>query len=111
VEYDVFVGCGQVLTEKKPHIIFESTAVDDDPHAVLQPLQYLREKQYRIFFAGWLEDKGADPKVISPEYHQFRPGDVFVVQEISLQQRLDMPQRVNLLAVHEDRLDEIKSLP
>ncbi|MCD4780466.1 MAG: FkbM family methyltransferase [Candidatus Omnitrophica bacterium] len=108
VEYDVFVGCGNLLKQKKPHIIFESTAVDEDKNMVLKPLRYLQECHYRIFYVGWLDERGRGKKIESPEYHQFKPGDVFVVQEISLPQRLQMPQRVNLLAVHEDRLAELK---
>jgi len=110
VELDVFKGCDGFLGKKKPFIIFES-CIEKERKATIAPIEFLLSKDFIIFYVLWARPLVGKLQFFSTDGFSFRRGDYMVLKELKdINDRFDLAERLNLLACHKDRLDELKCI-
>lgn len=92
-EDQVLAGASDTLLEFRPHVVFESWYLPTDRAAMTAPFDRLAEVGYRFFT---LRCERADPGTAR-----------LWLKPVTPKSRSGMPEQLNVLAVHEDRLGEL----
>lgn len=103
-ELEVLVGARAVLERARPFVVFENWLHRDRPALTLDPFALLAGLGYRFFYPGWVAG-GRDCIDMKP------PADgrteLALVPFLPVQ-RFQLPGQLNVLAVHPDRLAELR---
>jgi FkbM family methyltransferase len=90
-EEQVLSGAEQIIKEEKPFIIFESWADKKDPAGTLRPFEILARLGFSFF---------------SPHYEN----GILSLSLFNHAERFSHREHMNVLAVHETRLEDFKSI-
>lgn len=102
-ELDVLQGVAAIIERDRPFIVFENWLHRDRPGLTLDPFTLLAQHDYRFFYPGWV---GSSPNciVMAPP----ADGDTELALVPFLEaQRFQLPSQLNVLAVPQERMDEL----
>lgn len=108
-EAEVLKGCSNFLGKSRPHIIFESSLYHSNPSLTMGPLNILSSFGYIFFYLAWLE-KTEDQAAYLRNAQEFFDDKrkIFALNLMQKEERFLFSERLNILAVHSHKLDEIK---
>lgn len=103
-ELDVLEGAAGVIDTARPFIVFENWLHRDRPKLTLDPFDLLTAKGYRFFYPGWVADSPDCIQMAPP-----KPGrtELALVPFLPIQ-RFQLPSQLNVLAVPEEKMDELR---
>ena len=111
-EANVLKGCENILAQNHPHIIFESALDARAPEKTIEPFKMLKDAGYIFFYIGWLEkinDQG-DCIFRNEEDINSQQKKTLGLYLFEYEQRFLFAERLNVFAVHADRLDQLRNI-
>lgn len=106
-ELGVLRGAEQILKSSKPSIILENAKDFEEPFKTLEPLKFLSDHGYVIYYVGWAKKAGEMVTLHDEEDVSLQDRKALCLSRLKLEQRFLMAERLNLLAVHKDALPEL----
>lgn len=106
-EANVLRGAARTLSEARPYVVFENWLEARTPQITLAPFAVLAELKYRFFVPGWVHGDGTSDFIGAAGDARHRPTDVLGLIDMRAEQRFLLPDQVNILAVPEERRDEL----
>jgi len=105
-ELAVLAGAAETIAASRPFIVFESWLHRDDPRLTLAPMEFLVERDYRFFYAGWAV---GDPHCVLPsdKAPAGNMGTLALVPFLTAQ-RFHLPDQLNILAVPAERMADLR---
>jgi FkbM family methyltransferase len=110
-EIKVFQGGSRLLAEHKPMLVFENSRHMNHPWNTLEPFVLLRNMGYNFFQVGWLREIAQNSFLIGDD-NDFAPQEeeTLALAPFDWRERLLRYDGLNVLACHNDKISELKSL-
>ena len=109
-EEEALKGAKGTIDRSKPIIVFENWRETSTPHVTLGPFRILEQLEYKFFQIAWIAESRAglygysgSPKDANQQSLRVALVPVFP------EQRFLLEDQINILAIHNERLDSILS--
>ena len=111
-EASVLKGCSGFLVKSQPFIIFESSLYNATPYKTIEPFDILQRSGYVFYYPGWLEKvNGSGSSILrNSDDITYDRKRIIALSLFNSEQRFLFTERLNILAVHKNRLPELKKI-
>jgi len=106
-ELEVLRGAAATIERTRPFVVFENWLHRDRPALTLDPFHWFAERDYGFFLAGWGAE-GADTFIVADLPAAMGGRSTLVVLPFLAEQRFHLPSQLNVLAVPNDRRDDLR---
>ena len=100
----MLAGAEGVIARARPFIVFENWLHRDKPGLTLDPFALLARHGYRFFYPGWV---GAAADCIRTDAPSGGRTELALIPFLPVQ-RFQLPGQLNVLAVPEDKVGELR---
>lgn len=105
-EIAVLRGATATIERARPFIVFENWLNRDNPATTLDPFHWFTQRGYRFFHAGWVA--GAPDFIVADLPRASGNQATLALLPLLPEQRFYLPPQLNVLAVPDDRLDDLR---
>jgi FkbM family methyltransferase len=94
-EFKVLSGADALIRSSNPFVFFENWTAPQKPDKALEPIRFLLDRGYRLYFPAWARADGA----LFVRANHDRTTDTFALVPFSLMDRIVLPSNINIFAV------------
>ena len=105
-EFEVLKGAAATIERARPYVVFENWLHRDRPALTLDPFHWFAERGYGFFHAGWVA--GTSDFIVSELPRSQDGRATLALLPFQAAQRFHLPSQLNVLAVPEERLADLR---